>query len=462
MIATIFNRAECRASTFGGIVLSLTIGTLPAACALYTPQPLPHEPPLVPRFAALPGTAEFAGRALSVDEVVALALQNSPELRAARARHGVAQAQLLQSGILPNPALNVAILPLIAGVGTVTAWMVVLSQDTKALILYRSRRRAARASALQVDAEILWQEWLIAGQARQIAIELIEGDLARPTLQADYDLLDRRNRIIQQALAAGNATLVTAAPTLGALQSARTNLDLLDQNLLMRRHQLNALLGLVPDASVPLETTPTLPPFDAASIRAELEEMPDRRPDLLALRLGYLAQDQQVRTQILAQFPDLTLGPTANSDNSGVINGGPQGTIGLPIFDRNQGNVAIARATRDQLHEEYSMRLAATTGEVSARLLEIEQLSGQLAAARRDLPAARLAAERASSAFGASNLDERSYVELIVNRYVRELQVMTLEQGLLARQAAVLTLVGVGLPRVDSLPDTAGIARHVR
>ena len=101
--------------------------------------------------------------------------------------------------------------------------------------------------------------------------------------------------MLQKALAAGNATLVTAAPTLVALQAARSNLQALDQRQLSLRHQLNALLGLVHDARVPLASTIDLPPFDPAVIRASLATLPDRRPDLLALRLGYAAQDQTAR-----------------------------------------------------------------------------------------------------------------------------------------------------------------------
>ena len=42
---------------------------------------------------------------LSPDEVAILAIIQSPELRAARSKQGVANAQLLQAGLLPNPRL---------------------------------------------------------------------------------------------------------------------------------------------------------------------------------------------------------------------------------------------------------------------------------------------------------------------------------------------------------------------
>ena len=92
----------------------------------------------------------------------------------------------------------------------------------------------------------------------------------------------------------------------------------------------------------------------------------------------------------------------------------------------------------------------------------MEQLSQQLAIVRRDLPAAQLAAERAANAFGASNLDERSYVDLVVNRYTKEQEIVTLELGLLDRQVALETFVGAGLPAVDTLPSPADAKRSRR
>ncbi|MDG6754523.1 TolC family protein, partial [Staphylococcus aureus] len=207
--------------------------------------------------------------------------------------------------------------------------------------------------------------------------------------------------------------------------------------------------GLEPDVVVPLVAEPVLPPFDPSAIRADLAKLSHRRPDLVALRFGYSAADEQLRQAIVAQFPDLILGATVSSDNAKVINGGPNVQVGLPIFDRNQGNIAIARATRAQLHAEYSARLASAEGTVGALLREYEQFATQLAVARRDLPAAQLAASRAQAAFGASNIDERGFVDLVSNRFAKEQEIMTLELALLDRQIAIQTLIGAGLPTVD-------------
>ncbi|WP_159981360.1 MULTISPECIES: TolC family protein [unclassified Novosphingobium] len=414
-----------------------------SGCAAYTPLPLSTTAPLAPSL-----NAPEQQHPLTVGQVVTLALANNPGLKAVRLQRDIAAGQTTRAGLLANPSLSGALLPLLSGSGTVPAWNLGIAQDIKSILTYKSRRRAALDGERQVDADVVWQEWQVAGQARQIATDLIVGARSRQSYLAAYQLLAERNAKLEKALAARTVTLVAVAPDRVALQASRTALDTLDQQQLALMHQLGALLGLTPDVVVPLAAQPDLPPFDPEEVRGQIATLPDRRPDLAALRMGYAAADEQVRQAIQSQFPDLILGGSVSSDNSRVINGGPGIQIGLPVFDRGQGAIAIARATRQQLHAEYDARLAAAVGTVGALLREYEQLSTQLAIARRDLPAARLAAERAQAAFGASSLDERGYVDLVSNRFAREQEIMTLELALLDRQIAIQTLVGAGLPTV--------------
>ena len=435
--------------------IAFALITALSGCATYTSAPLATTASLAPAVGSLAG-AGVSGP-LSVDRVVMLALANNPDLKATRLKRGIAAAQTKQAGIIANPLLSGAFLPLLSGIGAVPAWNIGITQDIKSLITYRSRRRAARASEGQVAADVVWREWQVAGQARRIATDLIIGARNRPSYVAAYNLLADRNAKLEKSLAARTVTLLTVAPDRAALQAARTALNTLDQTQLALMHQLDALLGLAPDVVVPLAAQPGLPPFDPATIRGQIATLPDRRPDLIALQLGYRAADEQVRQAIVSQFPDLILGGSVASDSSKVINGGPDAQIGLPIFDRNQGNIAVARATRAQLQADYAARLAAATGSVGALLREYEQLAAQLATARRDLPAARLAASRAQAAFGASNLDERGYVDLVSNRFNKEQEIMTLELALFDRQIAIQTLIGAGLPTVG-LPAEPPVA----
>ncbi len=428
------------------------VAVLLAGCATYSPLPLSGDPQLAASVDRLAHDQPLTAGPMTVDQVTALAVQNNPDLRAVRAQHGVAEAQLIQAGVLPNPQLSLAVLPLLAGLGTTTAWNAALSFNFGALVTYRTRREAAQKTMQQVDADILWREWQLAGQVRLLAVDLIEGQRSLGVLTQARDLLARRGAGLETAIGAGNVTLAEAAPYLAARQSAQTQLNDLERRLLSQRHQLNALLGLAPEAIVPLAADVDLPPLDPAAIEKDLPNLPLRRPDLVALQLGYAAQDAKLRTALLSQFPGLTLGGSGGSDNTNVRNGGPTASLGLPIFDRNQGGVAVELATRAQLHEEYTARLTAAVSDVRARLSEIAAIERQLEQARADLPLAEQRAARAEAAMRTRDIDQRTYVDLVNARLSRTAQIVALEQTLEEQQVAIATVVGAGLPSIQSSP----------
>jgi outer membrane protein TolC len=427
----------------------LASGVMAPGCAHYTRAELQSRPGLVASVDQLSPPGARLTIPLSVAQVTALAVRNDPDLRAIRAQRGLAQAQLFQAGLLPDPQFNGALLPLVAGVGITTAWNAALGEDVRALVILSERRRISNYGAGQVNAQILWQEWQVHGQASLLTVDLIEGERSLAVFRQTYDLLKSRSDRLQHALSQGDATLMAAAPDLAALQSARAQVDALEQRQLARRHQLNALLDLAPDAALPLAATPDLPPFDAAKVLADLPGLTLRRPDLIALRLGYKAQDARVRTAILSQFPALSLGLAGGSDNSAVRNLGPQISVTLPVFDRNRGAIAIENATRAQLRAEYAARLDTAEGQIRAMLSEMAVQARQLAVVRQDLAGVDRAAQASEQAFRRGAIDEQAYVDLVSARLTKRQEIIALEQALLDQQVAIQSLTGQGLPAID-------------
>lgn len=428
----------------------LLFGLLLGGCATYRALPLPEHGDSP---SAISGLREGAAVETPLDmaAVERLVLLNNPDLRSARAQHQLAQAQMLQAGLLPNPSLAGGVGYLLAGVGDSTAWTAGISQDIKALVTLKSRRAAARASAAQVDASLLWQEWQTIGKARLLVIGLVEGERLAALQQHGLGLLEQRSARLRQSLADGNSELAGASPELAAAAEARAALDDLQRRLLGQRHELAALLGLSPEAAIPLRSSLDIPPLDIGAVRLAAETIQQRRPDLVALQLGYRAQEASLRAAVLAQFPGLSLGYDASQDNSSVRNGGPAITLELPVFDRNQGNIATARATRQQLHDEYLGRLNAARNEIVALLAEHTQARVQLAALQQPRREAMHAAAQADSAWQDGLIDIRSYVDLTLASQTRQSAAIALEQALLEQQVALDTLVGAGMPR--SLPQ---------
>ncbi|HLH93506.1 MAG TPA: TolC family protein [Xanthobacteraceae bacterium] len=439
-----------------GGLLSLALG----ACADYQALPLDNRVHLKHKLSELAHAGVRLDRPLSVYDIAVLAVQNNPDLIATRTQRGVARAQVLEAGLLPNPSLSTSYLFLLnpspaAGVAF-DAISAAISQDIQKTITMKWRLRSAQADALQVDATILWEEWQLIGKARLAVFDLVQKEKLRKTLAAYRDLLQDRFERGRKALEQGNTTLATVAPDAAAISDARKDLFDLERDIDSQRHDLNAMLGLAPEVMVPLKTQLEVLPVDAKAVMRALTDLADRRPDLIALQLGYLSQDEKVRGAIVGQFPAMTFGPSYAQDTSNVKSFGPALTMDIPIFDRNQGNIAVESATRAQLHAEFAARLSEAHSEVLASLATQRLLMRQLDEERAELPVLKGFAKQAEDAMNAGNIDERAYVDLVSASYSKEKAVLGLEQQLLEQEVAVATLIGAGMPRA-SLPTEAAL-----
>ncbi len=441
------------------IALCLLVGGAAAlaGCASYERLPLDKESRLAASTSELEGAG---GKRITLAALDRLVVVNNPDLRAARAKLGVGVAQVLQAGILPNPPVAVSYPFFIAGPGIV--------QDVKSILLLRTKGEAAQNAASEISATLLWQEWLTIGKTRLLFIDIVSGERAEKLIVQSRKFLQERFDLTSTAISQGNATLATLSPDLVAVGDIKKASDDLERLQLSRRHQLNALLGLAPGVKLALVATADVPRIDPAAIRSQLSTLADRRPDLIALQYGYRSEDAKVREAILSQFPNLSLG--VNSVGVGAtgntLSFGPQLTTDLPIFDRNQGGIAVEQAMREQLNREFNARISAAAGEIGALLSEQALLSRQLAGLEPRLKEARTIAEKTETAFKQGTFDERSYVDIEVAWLARELEKVGLRQALLEGQAGLATLTGAGMPQFGIEPeappaDPFGVFREV-
>jgi len=297
-------------------------------------------------------------------------------------------------------------------------------------------------------------EWQLIGKARLLVFDIVQGEKLRRVLIEYRDVLQSRFDHSRKALVDGNVTLATVAPDLGAFSDARKAVNDIDRDQEGRHHDLNALLGLAPEVPLPLKTQLQVLQIDPKAVKNALADLADRRPDLIALQLGYRSQDEKFRGTIIGQFPALTFGPSYSRDTSDVRSFGPQLTMDLPIFDRNQGNVAIEKRTRDQLRAEFDARLSAAHSEVLASLATQRLIARQLDEERAELPVLKGFANQAESAMTAGHIDERAFIDLVSASYVKQQTVLQLEQLLLEQEVAIATLIGAGMPRA-AMPTEA-------
>ena len=440
-------------------LFSLLLLTALSGCASYQTKPLNTQPTLLhevphliidtkrlplPELAAHPFNPDDG---LDMTEVAILAVVNNPELRVARDEKGIAEAQLLAAGILPNPQLTAGIdHPTNGGPGYMNAFNLGLSYDINKLITRNAAVNAARANGLKVDLTVLWQEWQVVQQARLLFVKSITQEKLMSELQSYRELFGTQYRRAQQALQEGNLTLDVVSADLTALQNANSRINNLQRQISKTRYDLNALLGLSPEVNLKLVGDANLPGLDQEKIKTYIAGLPQRRPDLLALQAGYASQEQRFRQAILAQFPALNIGLTRSRDTSGIYTSGFGIALNLPIFNRNQGNIAMEKATRKRLYDEYHARLNAAYGQINSLMAQLKLVTRQYNRVKSALPEMEAAVKHAEEALDAGNIDATTYTNLSAALLNKRMEAITLEQTILEERVALQTLIGSELP----------------
>lgn len=374
-----------------------------AGCQSYHPKPLDEA--AVNRALTVPGDEILAQRAealdhpilrpivlddrdgMSPDEAAVLAVVLNPSLRAARDAAGIAAAQTIEAGLLPNPELSASLGTPTGGdrAGAVNPYGFGLSWDFTALIGRQQRIDAADASARAIDLKIAWREWQTAQAARLAVIDLLT---TREKIAITQGIEDRASGLVEEfqtALAHGQITSQTLASAQRVRDEWRAQRLELQQDAASRRIELNTLLGLPAERVIELDAQSvrdaTNDLLDPEILRAGIES---RRLDLLALHRVYDARDASLRGAVLSQFPRIVIGIEHARDTDTVQTTSIGVSIELPIFDRGQGRIGRAEAERQQVFDEYTSRtliarndvieLIEATKLIDARIAESERI----------------------------------------------------------------------------------------
>lgn len=392
---------------------------------------------------------------LSPDEAAILAVLVNPELRALRDEKGLAEAQLLQAGILPNPQFSASLDVPTGGStrGTVNAYGLGLGWDFASLISRGARKEAARSQSASVNLQVAWQEWQVAQAARLHVYRLIfigaQLALARKTATQ----LKGNLETVQKAFSMGAKTIVDLDAAKMAYRDARNRILVLEQEEIQERHGLNRTLGLPANDVLLLQKNVKTPSFRSLpSYREIMKGLESRRLDLLALKKGYESQEARVRAAILSQFPAINIGVNHARDTGNVVTTGFGITIDLPFFDRNQGRIAVERATRKQLFDEYVARVFLVRSNVASLLGSMKSIRKQITAAEESVKISSGLVKAYGKALSEGNADIIVYNNLRDQLETRRLGVLKLQSDLTDMAIALEIAAGEYLPDFSGLP----------
>lgn len=434
-----------------------------SACATYHAKPLAKHPDLAnqPALTVSAHTFQIPGlkphlfhpsTGLDETDVVMLADVNNPTLKAERLQAGVAHAQLMKAGLLPNPQLSAGFAyPTSGPPPLVNGYSFGLSEDLRALITRGAIKAQAKARQSQINLSILWQEWQVALKARQLFIQVQEYRQIKTLEQKTEHLNARRFRQDKLAYKKGIIGRNQRSAAQTALMDSQARLHQLQRKFEQTRERLDALLGLRPGLKLKLTGKPTLKILSHSRFEQAVKKLPHRRADLLALKQGYESQQQRVRQAVLGQFPSLGVGVSRQRDTQGVHSIGITIHMSLPIFNHNQGQIAVQRATRSELHQLYQARLDQATSRAYRVWRASQSLSGELKTLLPQMKSQTQNSVAAKRSFKKGDMRLDSYLALRQRLLNNRIKAIELRATLGQVKAVLTTLLGMSLNSMNSV-----------
>lgn len=393
-------RRVCACHVAAIALLSLAL----AACADYQPRPL-DPAASAQQFAArrldapqlhaavqawLPDAVQWPPPEWDRGSLLAVALVQNPALAVARAEVDEALAGEVGAAETSNPELA---LQSEYARHESDRWLYGIGLDF--LLRTPARRRLDLDIARLASTNARWQ---LAGQIWTVRRTLVAalGDWQHAGRRGA--LLDRLVEDQQQLVAVQQQRVAAGEDAPGALVAVRTALLETEQQRGQARAEavaaqaaLAAVLGVAAEALDGLRLVwpdwGAPPPLDAGALRAAREHALLARADLAAAIGDYAGAEKKLERAVARQYPEFHLQPGYYWDH-GIAKWPLDLAFALPLFNRNQGEIAAARAAREVAGQRMLAVQADILGHVEAALRAEAVASANLAAATRRVGAA--------------------------------------------------------------------------
>jgi outer membrane protein, heavy metal efflux system len=324
---------------------------------------------------------------LTLEQAMAETLRSDPKLRGAMEAIRQARGDYVTSSLLPNPTVQVngVFLPIRPFTATSPGGPPELDViGTFPIDWYLFGKRAAAMTNAGIGVSVSHADY--SDQVRQ--------RLAN-TASAFYDVLEARAMVKLSREDLANLTRVAASTEEGVknggaapIDSERIQLSVFDAQIDLRtrmatlattRAQLRAAIGRTQaqnfDASGSLEVDKPAPPLSASEAIALAER---NRPDIISLRRQIEKARSGVDVERTKARPSVSpsLGYQYQwQDYAGVADAPSytaQMNVSLPIFDRNQGNIAKAQSVFAQSCYNLQAQLVQTEADVEQAVAEFQ------------------------------------------------------------------------------------------
>jgi cobalt-zinc-cadmium efflux system outer membrane protein len=304
---------------------------------------------------------ELLSRTLTVDGAVQISLLNNKSLQATYEDLSVAQADLVQAGLLQNPVFGATLGFPIAGKAVRTGVELSAVTDFLGVFVLAARKKVAeaelRAAKLRVADAVLRTAAEVESAFYHLSAAQQTAAMRRTILEAGDAALD----LAVRQHAAGNISDLDLANQQALYEQVRTDLLRSEVEVISARENLTRLLGLW-GTDTTYRVADKLPELPTDEVELEhLESLAVSR----RLDLGAVREEAQVVSHALAMAKNYRwlghagLGATYDRHPEHFTVLGPRAELEIPLFDQKQAVIArLEGQLRAALAREAALAVA--------------------------------------------------------------------------------------------------------
>jgi len=368
----------------------------------------------------VPDRDQGAPETVTLARATELTLSQNPRLKARYAAVKAAVARERQAGFLPNPEIEAEVEDFgLSGEERGLDASIYAVRAAQTIELGRKRTKRRRAASLEVDLarwDLDAERLDLVARVKARFIDILVAQERVRIVTASYELARKVRGTAAERVRSGKVSPLELTKAEVELTGRRVKLRRDERALATARTALAALWNAAPAEATTLRAEGNLQQVPQLPDLATLEAALGRNPDL-----GRGETEEQLAQAVVAQekaaaIPDVTLAAgLAHEEASGNEAVVFAISLPLPLFDRNQGNIAAALAEVDKARQAQravaialQAELAEQWQELQATMEEATSIEGEM------LPGARKAFEATQQAYRSGKLE---YLDLLDSQH---------------------------------------------
>jgi cobalt-zinc-cadmium efflux system outer membrane protein len=352
---------------------------------------------------------------LTLRQALSLALTKSPELAGASLEIRIAEAKMLQAGLLPNPQFGVAV-DQFGGAHTMKNFEAAETTLELSQLVELGGKRSKRIQLSTLEKDLAGWDYevkrlVVLTETAKSFVEVLAAQEQEKVTSQLVELAQKVRESVSERVKAGIISPLEETKSAVSASSAMIEWNKAKNNLLAARYRLAEQWGqeTVPAfgwAEGDLEEVRPIPSYDS------VQGLIARNPDVARWVKEIQQRSAALELETAKRIPDITVRGGVIRFNEPEENAFLVGlSIPIPLFDRNQGGILAARRKLSKAKEEYRATKAKANSGLGEVYHTLSSSYYEVLSLKRDvLPAAAHAFEASREGFREGKFD---FLELL-------------------------------------------------